>query len=210
MQWSYGDPIIVCRSIQCLYGDPIIVCRSIQCLYGDPIIVCRSIQCLYGDPIIVGRSTYHIHKDLRPFPACSNDGSFSDLAKSTTGYSERDVSNKMTSFAVAGLRPGELYGLCVKTKGSRQSKKKELGKFEPPPPLELWKTVKNIFCSEKYVAKKKFTKLRKEGLTLPPSPLRIFMLTYFFNWCDPKTGDRITRTPIQETVLTKPEKVIDR
>ena len=159
---------------------------------------------------IVGQSTYHIHKDLRPFPAWSNDGSFSDLAKSTTGYSERDVSNKMTSFAVAGLRPGELYGLCVKTKGSRQLKKKELRKFNAPPLPWVMENRKKYFLFWQIWGKRKFPRLRKEGLTLPPSPLRIFMLTYFFNWCDPKTGDRITRTPIQETVLTKPEKVIDR
>ncbi|XP_023343416.1 uncharacterized protein LOC111712896 [Eurytemora carolleeae] len=64
-------------------------------------------------------------------------GSFGDLTKATTGYTEREISNKLTSFTISGLSPGETFGIGLKT----------------------------------------------------------------------KTGDRITRQPIYETVLTKPEKV---
>jgi hypothetical protein len=53
------------------------------------------------------------------------------------GYKERELSNKLTNFTIAGLGPGETYRIELKT----------------------------------------------------------------------KTGDRVTRQPVQETVLTKPERV---
>ena len=32
------------------------------------------------------------------------------------GYRERELSNKLTNFTVAGLTPGETYGIQLKTK----------------------------------------------------------------------------------------------